>query len=215
FDNELLGYHSMESGRNRDVSSFAWQESNEAIMGRLNYSFNNRYLVTGTIRRDGYSGFGANNKWANFPSIGVGWVASEESFMQDLKWLDYLKLRLSYGLNGNQGIGAYASLPTMANNAYVYGGSSVIGLFPSAMGNSQLRWESTKTLNLGIDFTILDQRLTGTIGLYHANSTDVLVRRTLPQSTGYSQIWDNVSRLQNRGIEVTLSSVNVRNDNFN
>lgn len=214
FANELLGYHSVESGRNRDVTSFAWEESNEAFMGRLNYSFDSRYLFTATMRRDGYSGFGVNNKWANFPSVGIGWVASQESFLRNVSWLNYLKVRASYGLNGNQGIGAYASLPTMGNNAYVFGGTSVIGVFPNAMGNTNLRWESTTKLNFGLDFTVLDQRLTGAIDFYHGNSTDVLVRRTLPQSTGYTQIWDNVSRLQNRGVEFSLSSVNINKSDF-
>src|SRR5690606_20878755 len=116
-------------------------------------------------------------------------TVSEEGFAKKSNWLDLLKFRLSYGLNGNQGIGAYASQARMGTTNYVYGGTSTFGLYPSAIGNAGLRWETTATFNAGLDFAIFGQRVIGAIDAYKSNSSDVLVQRTVPQTTGYSNIW--------------------------
>ena len=212
FDTDNLGYNNLAMGTLFSVGSSAWQESNVGLMGRINYNYKNRYLLTGTIRRDGYSGFGVNNKYVTLPSASIGWVISEEDFnpFEDV----YLKLRLSYGQNGNQGIGRYASLAKLGLGAYNYEDNKVISLFPSSMANNDLKWERTASWNFGIDFAFFNQRLNGSFEVYKSHTSDVLVKRTLPDVTGYSSVWANLGGLDNRGFEVELNSVNIKNRNF-
>lgn len=212
FDTDNLGYNNLGIGTLFTEASTAWQESNVGLMGRINYSYKNRYLLTGTVRRDGYSGFGSNNKYVTLPSASIGWVISEEDFnpFEDT----YLKLRLSYGQNGNQGIGRYASLAKLGLGAYNYNDDKVISLYPSAMANKDLKWERTSSWNLGIDFGLFNQRLNGSLEVYKSKTSDVLVKRTLPNVTGYSWVWANLGGVENKGVEVELNSVNIQNSNF-
>ena len=168
--------------------------------------------MTGKVRRDGYSGFGSNNKYVTLPSASIGWVISEEDFnpFEDT----YLKLRLSYGQNGNQGIGRYASLAKLGLGAYNYNDDKVISLYPSAMANKDLKWERTSSWNFGIDFGLFNQRLNGSFEVYKSKTSDVLVKRTLPNVTGYSWVWANLGGVENKGLEIELNSVNIQNSNF-
>lgn len=209
FDNPALGYNNMSLGTLQTTASEAWQENSIAYMARANYTFKNRYMVTGTFRRDGFSGFGPTNKFATFPSVSVGWVVSEESFMKDMKGL-YLKLRTSYGVNGNQGIGRYSSLSTMSAASYVYGSATAISIYPNTLGNKNLEWESTSSLNFGLDYGLFDNRISGSVELYKANTSNVLVKRALPPTTGYSSVWANIGAIENKGIEFNLNSVNLK-----
>ncbi len=208
FDNEALGYNNMGLATNARVASSAWDESSIGVMGRLNYSYNSRYMFTGTFRRDGYSGFGASNKWANFPSLSVAWVLSEEEALKSLGNY-YAKLRLSYGMNGNQGIGRYSSLSRMATRYYVYGQTTAIGLNPSTLGNSNLSWETTSSYNLGLDYGFLNNRITGSLDVYTSQTKDVLVRRQLPRSSGYVDVWANLGGISNKGIDFMINSKNT------
>lgn len=213
FDTDNLGYNNLGIGTLFTLASTAWQESNVGLMGRINYNYNkNRYLLTGTVRRDGYSGFGSNNKYVTLPSASIGWVISEEDFnpFEDT----YLKLRLSYGQNGNQGIGRYASLAKLGLGAYNYNDDKVISLYPSAMANKDLKWERTSSWNFGIDFGLFNQRLNGSFEVYKSKTSDVLVKRTLPNVTGYSWVWANLGGVENKGLEIELNSVNIQNSNF-
>ena len=209
FENPVLGYNNVALGTVITAASKAWEENSLSYMARVNYSYKNRYMVTGTIRRDGYSGFGENNKFANFPSLSLGWVASEESFMQDLNSM-YLKLRISYGKNGNQGIGRYSSFSRMTTNAYAYGSTSSIAVYPGTLGNASLGWETTSSFNLGLDYAFLDHRISGSIDVYKAKTTDVLVKRALPPASGYANIWANIGGIENKGIEVQLNTINLK-----
>ena len=209
FDNPVLGYNNVGLGTTVTVASSAWKENSISYMARVNYSFMNRYLLTATIRRDGYSGFGANKKFANFPSVSLGWVLSDESFMQNLDWL-YLKLRTSYGKNGNQGIGRYSSFSRMTADAYVFGATTAIAVYPSSLGNADLGWETTASFNVGLDFGFLDRRISGSLDLYKAKTTDVLVSRALPPTTGYASVWTNIGGIDNKGIELELTSINLK-----
>src|SRR5690606_22348539 len=143
-------------------------------MARINYDYAGKYMVTLTTRRDGSSVFAANNKYALFPSVALGWNMASEKFMQDQNLFDNLKLRLSYGSVGNQGMDPYQSLSLSSITQYVYGngGSMSIGAFPSIMGNDNLRWETTYSGNLGIDFAILSKRISGTVELYNTRTKD-------------------------------------------
>ncbi len=208
FDNEALGYDNMGLGTIARVASSAWSESSIGLMARLNYSYNSRYIFTGTFRRDGFSGFGANNKWANFPSLSVAWVLSEEEPFKNLGNY-YAKLRLSYGINGNQGIGRYSSLSRMGTRYYVYGQTTAVGLFPSTLGNSDLSWETTASYNLGLDYGFMNNRITGSLDIYTSQTRDVLVRRQLPRTSGYADVWANLGGISNKGIDFMLNSQNT------
>jgi TonB-linked SusC/RagA family outer membrane protein len=207
FSNEVLGYNNVGLGTIATVASTAYEENSLSYMGRINYSFMSRYMITATVRRDGFSGFGAGNKWATFPSASLAWVASDESFMKDLGL--YLKIRTSYGKNGNQGIGRYASLSRMGTRNYVYGQATAIGLYPSTLANADLGWETTASYNIGADFGVLKNRLTGSIDAYTAETSDVLVQRQLPRSSGYTSVWSNIGAISNKGLEVELKSINL------
>jgi TonB-linked SusC/RagA family outer membrane protein len=208
FDNPVLGYNNVSLGTTVTVGSTAWQENSISYMGRINYSFMNRYLLTATFRRDGFSGFGPNNKFANFPSVSLGWVLTDESFMGGAENL-YLKLRASYGLNGNQGIGRYSSFSRMTADYYVYGPTTAIGVYPSSLGNADLGWETTASFNVGVDFGFLNRRINGSLELYKAQTTDVLVQRALPPTTGYPSVWTNIGAIDNKGIELEINSINL------
>jgi len=211
FQNPVLGYNALHLGETQSIKTGAWEEASISFMARVNYAYDSKYLLTATYRRDGYSGFGANNKYAGFPSVSAAWVASREGFMAETgHWLDHLKLRLSYGLNGNQGIGRYASQSKVASTAYVFGSNTAVGVYPSAMGNSDLGWESTASTNLGLDISLFNQRISAEIDVYKSHTTNVLVQRNIPRLTGYDKIWTNIGGLDNKGIEITLSTVNVK-----
>ncbi|WP_160366824.1 SusC/RagA family TonB-linked outer membrane protein [Sphingobacteruim zhuxiongii] len=207
FNNEILGYNNMGLGEVATVGSSAYKENSISYMARANYSFMSRYLFTATIRRDGFSGFGETNKWANFPSASVAWVLSEEPFFkpEDV----YLKIRTSYGKNGNQGIGRYSSQSRMGTRDYVYGQNTAIGIYPSTLGNIELGWETTSSINAGIDFGFLKNRITGALDLYSSKTSDILVRRKLPRMAGYADIWTNIGATSNKGIELDIKSLNL------
>jgi TonB-linked SusC/RagA family outer membrane protein len=212
FDNETLGYNNMGLGEISTVGSTAYEENSLSYMARLNYSYKSRYMVTGTIRRDGFSGFGAGNKWATFPSASLAWVATQEPFLKDLGF--YLKLRTSYGKNGNQGIGRYSSISRMGTRYYAYGSASAIGIYPSTLANADLGWETTTSYNAGFDFGVLENRITGSVDAYIAETTDVLVQRQLPRSSGYTSVWTNIGGIDNKGIEFELTSINYDKGNL-
>jgi len=209
FDNPVLGYNNMGLGTVATVGSTAWEENSISYMARANYTYKNRYILTGTVRQDGFSGFGENSKYATFPSLSVGWIATDEPFLKSLDWM-YLKLRTSYGKNGNQGIGRYSSFSRMAATAYVYGPTTAIAVYPNTLGNSDLGWEATSSFNIGVDYGFLKNRITGSIDVYNSNTENVLVQRALPTTTGYTSVWANIGSIRNRGIEVVLNTINLK-----
>ncbi|HSI75492.1 MAG TPA: TonB-dependent receptor [Lunatimonas sp.] len=210
FSNEILGYNNVGFAEQPTISSGAWEEGAVGYMGRFSYVYDNRYLLTGTFRRDGFSGFGENNKFANFPSVSAAWTLSEEDFMDGTNgWLDFMKFRVSYGENGNQGIGRYSSLTRMGVLDYVFGASSAIGIGPTTLGNSLLGWETTRSTNFGIDYILFNDRISGEIDFYVANTDNVLVTRSLPGATGFNNVWTNIGGIENKGVELELRTVNV------
>jgi TonB-linked SusC/RagA family outer membrane protein len=210
FSSEILGYNNVGFAEQYTIGSGAYEQSSLGYMARLNYNLMHKYLFTGTFRRDGFSGFGEKNKLANFFSASLAWNISEENFMDTTdNWLNHLKIRLSYGQNGNQGIGRYSSLSGMTSNSYAFGSSPAIGLMPNTLGNESLCWEITNSNNLGLDFSLFNRRIFGNIDLYIAKTKDVLVRRNLPGATGYTNVWTNIGAVRNRGLEFELNSVNI------
>lgn len=206
-----LGYNSIQQGNLQYTRSGAWDEALLYQMGRINYKYNGKYLFTGTIRRDGYSGFSEENKYGYFPSMALGWIISEESFL-DASWVDILKLRVSYGANGNM-INRYASLAQVTPNiAYIFGdgGTTEFGQQVTTMGNSNLKWEKTVGFNYGTDFVFFKGRLTGNIDYYNTTTNDLLYNVSIPTMTGFSEITTNLGEIQNKGIEIILTPVFVQ-----
>lgn len=190
-----------------------------SYMLRLNYSYAGKYMLTLTGRSDGYSAFGANNKYAFFPSVAAAWNIASESFMENAQnWLDQLKLRVSYGSNGNQAINPYQTLDRLHLTNYIWGdgGAGVNGAYLAndGVGNPNLKWETTQTFNVGIDYSFFNGRINGNIEMYVANTKDLLMKRTVPIMNGYKTIWDNVGKTRNKGVEFTLNTVNIRNKDF-
>jgi len=221
FINDQLSFNNIGSAGIQNASSSSFRDALQSQMGRINYSYASKYLLTATARRDGYSAFGsATNKYGTFPSVAVGWNIANENFMQKVSLIDVLKLRVSYGTTGNQAIGVYQTLPTQGIINYIFNGTPAVGLVSSSMtvngqlGNSQLNWESTTGTNLGVDFSLLKSRIGGTIEVYKTTTHDLLLRRNLPAASGYSTIYDNLGEVSNKGIELTLNTRNIQTKKF-
>lgn len=170
-------------------------------MLRLNYSFASRYLLTLTGRRDGFSGFGAQTKWGFFPSVAFGWNVAREEFFGWKDIFNELKVRGSWGLNGNQAVGAYESISRLSSEDMVDGKTTVAGYKPSRLGQDQLGWESSRTMNVGVDFTLAKNVLSGEINLYKTNTSDLLLARTISPVHGINSITQNIGKTSNTGIE--------------
>ena len=182
-----------------------------SYMGRINYGFNDKYLITATLRADGASRFGANTKWGYFPGLALAWNMSSEEFIKNVTAIDLMKLRVSYGTIGNQAIDPYQTQGLLSKVPYNFGDAAYFGYAPSTIGNPDLRWESSTTFNLGLDFSLLRGRVSGTIEYYDVNTHDLLLSRNLPPSIGFTQVTTNVGATRNNGIEGTVSTVNVDN----
>ena len=215
FINDELLWHNLGGGGTQTAKSYTDLYKTVSQMGRLNYSYDSRYLFTFTVRRDGSSVFGADNKYGTFPSIALGWNIANEKFMEKADWLNNLKLRLSYGKAGNEAIGVYETLAKMSNAALTMDGQSATALYPSSrMGNSGLGWETTKTFNIGIDFGFLNNRINGNIDFYTSTTTDLLLQRNLPKVSGYSNVYMNMGKTANKGLEITINSKNIVTKDF-
>ncbi len=219
FPNLTLSYNSIETAVNQFVESGAWEEAFSYQMARFNYSFKGKYNFTATMRRDGFSGFSENNKSAIFPSVGVGWFVSDEPFMQNINALTNLKIRASYGINGNL-TNRYSSLARVAtpeDSRYVFGdgGSTVNGITVSSLGNTNLSWETTQGLNLGLDFGLFDDRVNAVLDYYQTTTTDLLWNFSLPNVSGFSDIRTNLGKIFNTGFEAIISADAIRSEDFN
>ena len=210
FVNDALKYNGLASellANNRDV----WRRRVLSFMSRFRYSFKDKYLLEFTTRADGASVFSENNKWGYFPAISLAYKAEKDL---ELDYIDQLKLRLSYGSTGNQGINPLESLGVADYNPYVFGNSTVSGSSASSrLRNPDLKWETTTTLNAGVDFTLFKNILRGTFEYYKANTNDLLLDRQLASSTGFNVTRFNVGELQNQGLELSLNSILIdKND---
>lgn len=187
-------------------------------MFRVNYSYDSRYLFTATARRDGYSAFGADRKYGVFPSVALGWNVSNEAFWKDSKFgqtFDNLKLRVSWGKNGNEAIDAYSTLPVLRGVNYLTdGGAAIFGFYPSQLASPVLGWETTSSFNAGIDFGFMKNRIKGTLDVYKSKTTDLLLSRTIPTINGTNTVLENIGATEGDGIEFQISSVNVSTRDF-
>ncbi|MCG6189755.1 SusC/RagA family TonB-linked outer membrane protein [Maribellus maritimus] len=186
-----------------------------SIISRINYSYAGKYLLTATVRRDGSSRFGSNNKWGTFPSFSGGYNISEESFMKSVENLSNLKLRFSYGVSGNNQIGNYATIGLLSSSDYVDGDSKISGLRPSSLSNDDLTWEKSHQIDLGLDLGLFDDRISLIADVYKNKKTDLLLAVELPAASGYSSSTQNVGDIENKGIELALETIPVKSKNFN
>jgi len=219
--NDNLSYHAVQSGTaGVTVSSDDQVSTGDALMGRINYNYDQKYFFTATTRRDGYSAFGQQNPRATFPSVALAWAINEEKFMKSTQnWLDYLKLRVSYGENGNREIGRYAALSNLSSSSYVYvtsGGVTYNGstIQASNLSNPDLKWERNSSFNYGFDYSILRGKVSGSVDFYDRITKDLLVNRSLPSVVGFSSILVNLGEVENKGTEITINTVNIEKKNF-
>ncbi|MEZ2337731.1 SusC/RagA family TonB-linked outer membrane protein [Mucilaginibacter sp. RCC_168] len=225
--NDDLSFHNIGAGNKPTVSSDDRYSTANAYLGRINYTLMQRYLLTVSVRRDGYSLFGQKHPSDNFPSVAGGWIFTDEDFMKSNKWLSYGKLRLSYGVNGNRDIRdgngtvdpnrALAVITAEKYPTVTPGGTATANsaLYISRMANADLRWERTTSLNAGIDFALFNSRLNGSIDVYSKKTTNLLVQRTLPQVSGFTSVISNIGQVNNKGFEFNLTSKNIVSSNFN
>lgn len=210
--NDILGYHRMQAGTVPLNESNDTYQTGDAMMGRLFYSYLDRYMITASIRRDGFSAFGQKNPHAIFPAVALGWIFTSEKFAEPItSWFDYGKLRFSWGENGNRDIGQYEALSDMTSGPHPYidqNGNVYITsqIYVNRMSNPNLRWERTASLNVGLDFSFLNNKLSGALESYVATTNDLLVDRALPEIIGYNSVAANLGKLQNRGFEATVNT---------
>ena len=209
---DLLWYN-LPSGENPLLPGVGGRPKDEwdlvSYMARMNYNFDERYYLTATIRRDGYSGFAVNNKYGNFPSVAAAWRLSGERFMSNIGWMEDFKIRASYGTVGNQAVGTFRSLAQLRSTPYVFGETIVGGVQVSALPNQNLGWERATTLNVGADFAVLNGRISGSFDFYNTRTYDLLLNRQIPTITGQDNILFNIGELKNVGYELGLNTVPV------
>lgn len=188
----------------------------QSWMGRVNYSFKDRYLLTASGRFDGSSVLAPGNKWDFFPSFALAWKAEEEEFLKNATFINQLKLRVGYGAVGQSSIDPYQTGGVLARTPYVWNETPAYGYRPSGQRLPDLSWEKTSTINAGIDFAFLDHRISGTVDVYRANTTNLILPRALPTASGYGSVLQNIGATRNTGIEVSLTTDNIRSvDGFN
>jgi TonB-linked SusC/RagA family outer membrane protein len=180
-----------------------------SYVGRINYGYDNKYLLTVSMRRDGSSRFGANTRYGNFPGVALAWNMSNEGFLQGSTWIDQMKLRASYGSVGNQGVTPYQTQGQLSRTAYAWNNTAAYGYRPNTIGNPDLKWETSTTGNLGLDFAFWKGRLSGSLEVYETNTTDLLLSDQLPGSIGFSAVTRNVGATRNKGVELYFNTVNI------
>lgn len=217
FPTDAFLYNNMDKGTgNRITKSSSTENKMMSYFFRANYEFNDRYMVTATLRADGASVFAKNHKWGYFPSVALGWRMNEENFLRNVDWLSNLKLRLSWGQTGNADITTNAFASYAANGSWVNGShNTLIGVMPSRIDNPDLKWETTSEWNFGIDFGFLRNRINGSIELYQREVSDLLNFKPLNSYQEVKQVIANVGKTQSRGMEVTLNTRNIVTKDFN
>ncbi|HZK95520.1 MAG TPA: TonB-dependent receptor [Prolixibacteraceae bacterium] len=180
-----------------------------SFLGRVTYGFDSKYLLTSSVRKDGSSRFGKNNKWGYFPSAAAAWVVSKEDFMQNQTIISNLKFRLSYGATGNQEIGNYNSMATLGSWVAIINNQNVKATYPDRIANADLKWETTKQFNGGIDLGIIKGRISLIADYFNKTTSDLLYYKPVPLSTGFGSILSNIGSVENKGFELGLNSVNL------
>ncbi len=185
-----------------------------SYMGRVMYAYDNKYMISATLRRDGSSRLAPGHKWHTYPAVSVGWNLSEESFMKEVLWVNRLKLRAGFGQTSNQAVSPYSTLGRLGTRPYNFGDDTYdVGYYVTRVPNPNLGWEFSKTLNLGVDFELFNRRLSGTAEYYVTNTHDILLDRGLPATAGVAVVTGNIGKTQNKGFELSLNGVILENKN--
>jgi len=215
FFDDFFSYNSLQTGLvpQRPTSGSSRNAMNSFYM-RFNYDYDNRYLFGISLRADGSSRFGANNRYGYFPSFSAAWRVSSEPFLRDVRSINSLKLRVSYGIVGNSDIGDYVTQSRINSGQTPFGGQVEPSATLGGLGNRDLKWERAHQLNLGVDATLLDRRLQFTADIYNRITKDLLYFKLLPSTSGYEGVFDNIGSIRNRGLELSLTTENIRRKNF-
>ncbi len=214
--NKILLY----DGTTRSTGTWKVASSMASVFSRFTYSYQDRYLMSASIRTDGSSKFGEDNRWGWFPSVSGGWRVSEEKFMKNkIKWMDQLKLRASYGVTGTDNISDFANMDLLQSANYILGegnGSIASGIAnnSNALGNTSLKWEQTNEFNYGLDLSILNNRIGLTLDYYYSKTKSLLFKRPINSISGYKENWTNLGKIRNKGIEIELTTYNIQNKDF-
>lgn len=219
--NTILGVNGLHKATTQKIELNKNRRSNIGYLGRASYSYDSKYFATASFRRDGASVFGANQKWGDFYAFGVAWNVTNEKFIQKMDFLDNFKLKFSWGKNGNQGLSPYGTLSTIKNGSsggsrYEFANSSNIlyGLQADALGNANLGWESTESINTGFESSFFEYRLSIDMDLYFSKTTDQIFTRDIPVMTGFKNIKSSMGQVNNKGVEFTVRSVNIENKDW-
>jgi TonB-linked SusC/RagA family outer membrane protein len=215
FTDDYYGYYNLGAGTLKpSVGSDYDKWAMNSYFLRLAYNYNNTYMATVTGRYDGSSKFGENNKYAFFPSVGLGWLASNESFMKNIEAISKLKLHTSFGMTGNSEIGTYRSLATVSQSTTILGGKMVTVSYLDNMPNANLKWEKTAQWDLGFELGLFKNRLNFDISYYYKYTSDLLLNRPVPESTGYSSIMDNIGAVSNHGFDILITAYPIQTKDF-
>lgn len=213
FENQL--WYKLESASTQSLTSGYTQWTMMSWLGRVNYSFMDKYLLTASLRYDGSSRLATGHKWVAFPSLALGWRVSEEDFLKDSEIVNNLKVRLGYGVTGNSAVDPYSTEGQIKESRYNWGkDQGVLGYAPETLTNRSLSWETTAQYNLGVDFGLLKGRIAGTIDLYRQHTSNLLMARSLPLVSGFSSIMQNIGETQNQGFEISINTINIGKKNF-
>lgn len=210
YDSDLI--HALSAGKSvYNATDAISKTSLISYFGRVNYDYKDRYSLSASIRRDGSSRFAPSHKWGYFPAVSAGWLVSDETlFKENLKFISYFKLRASYGLTGNDSFADYKWIGTLSQGRVAIGDNLLISYYPSSITNEDLQWERTKQLNLGADLSFFDDRISLGIDVYKSVSDGLLLDVPTPIASGFSSVFRNIGKLQNKGLELSINTVNVK-----
>ncbi len=216
FATDANTFHNLSTGdpSTRTISSAYSSWNMLSLLGRLNYTFKNRYLLTLVSRYDGSSRLGNNNKFAFFPSAALAWIVSEEDFLKSQNLLSFMKVRTSFGKSGNQAVDIYQTLSTYATTPFIASDNPAIALIPSRLENRNLRWETLTQFDAGLEFGILNNRIKVEADFYHSLTRDLLLNAEIPSQTGFSSMLQNIGKVSNTGFELTIHTINLKKKHF-
>lgn len=216
--NEKLGMYGLSQGTPYDSESMGGEYTQMSYFGRVNYDYKSKYILTATFRADGSSRFSKKNRWGYFPSAAIAWNMTEEPFMQDIPSISQSKIRISYGHTGNDRVGEYQYFTRMGVSipaAYSFNNTTpILGTYVSGIGNENLKWETTEQLNIGYDLGLFKNRLELTVDWYNRITRDLLLNADMPLTSGFMRAYKNIGTIQNRGLELTLNTLNINKKNF-
>ena len=212
---EQSKFHNLDgNAQNFRIASDYFETALLSYFGRVNYKLMDKYLLTMTMRADGSSVLAKGNKWGYFPSAAAAWRIKEEDFLKNVEKLSDLKLRVSYGRSGNSAVSAYQTLGGLSKTIYEFDNNTSYGYRPSDLANTDLKWEKTDALNVGIDLGFLNNRVHATIEAYKTWTSDLLMTMILPGHTGFASVIGNVGKTETRGLDITVNTVNYSSKNF-